>query len=143
MAQNSQALANDTPAAVPARGILVVDDDCSVRRVMVSALTSAGFSVYEAADGPGAIASFQRLTGCIDLVVCDIQMPGMTGPEAARHLLSFKPSTRVLFISGAAPDLLLEWNKGPVNFLAKPFGLEQFLQAVNRLIEEIERQPRP
>ena len=90
------------PARVP-RGdetVLVVDDDEPVRDVLSRALEDAGYRVLSA-DAPATAVQVARdHAGPIHLLVADVVMPGMSGPEVARRVQAIRPTTRVLFVSG-------------------------------------------
>jgi len=80
--------------------ILLVDDDENVRATTARLLHSMGYQVLIAGDGAGALELARRHVGEIDVLLCDVAMPGRSGPEVARDVLAVRPETRVLFISG-------------------------------------------
>lgn len=96
--------------------ILVVDDEVSLRGIMVRALRDAGYRVLGAGDGLEALRLIAD-AGTIDLVITDIGMPRMDGRTLAAQLLASEASARMLFISAQPPeDFPL-----PGPFLEKPF----------------------
>ena len=120
--------------AVRARGgtVLVAEDEGSIRALIRAVLTNAGFRVLEAASGTEAQAIVQSLDRPIDLLITDVVMPGLVGPDLARSVLSRFPQTPVLYITGYAthasvPAGFLE--EGDVLML-KPFLPEQLLAKV-------------
>jgi PAS domain S-box-containing protein len=89
-------------AEVPSgRGcVLLVDDDENVRTTTARLLHRMGYQVLVAADGAAALELARRHMGKIDVLLCDVAMPGRSGPEVARDVLEVSPEIRVLFISG-------------------------------------------
>ena len=75
--------------------ILVVDDDREVRNVVSAFLTAAGYKVVAAASGSEALAAFLQHS-TIAVVLSDIVMPGMSGPELCDRLLRMQPKLKVL-----------------------------------------------
>ena len=110
---------------------MVVDDEALVRALSRRMLESAGYEVYEAADGVEAIAKLARL-GRIDAVVTDLQMPNMDGFALAMHLARRSPPIPTLIISGFDhhPDKVAAL--GPL--LPKPFSLEQLVANVEQML---------
>jgi CheY-like chemotaxis protein len=94
------ARSGDAPLTAAQGCVLLVDDDESVRSTTSRLLQSMGYRVLIASDGAGALALARTHAGPIDVLVCDVAMPGRSGPEVAREVLSVRPETRVLFISG-------------------------------------------
>jgi CheY-like chemotaxis protein len=92
-----------TPAPQPAaeRGgrVIVVEDEASVRAVAVRILRGAGFQV-EAMDGPGAALACAARGDPFDLVLTDVVMPDMSGPELVARLRALRPGLRAVFMSG-------------------------------------------
>ena len=114
--------AGEPASADPLHGsetILVVEDQDDVRKLIVQILRAHGYRVLEAADGYQALDEAAHHPEVLDLMIADVVMPGMPGPELARRLVSVHPGTRVLFTSGYS-----ETRKGlesSVPYLAKPF----------------------
>lgn len=86
-----------------------------------------GYNLLEAADGEEALQVSERYDGRIDLLITDILMPKMDGPELAAHLSVTRPETKVIFVSGYPSDHQEE-------FLLKPFTLAELHQKAERLI---------
>ncbi len=119
-----------------ARTILVVDDEEVVRLLVARALADAGFSVLEATDGTGAVARLELDAGEIDLVVCDLVMPGFNGRDLARWLGRHRPEIPILLISGY-PLAYLESHDlhDPVlPLLRKPFLPSRLVEAVEETL---------
>jgi len=104
--------------------ILVVDDDPHVRAMLGTALKSFGFAVTLASGGTEAIQTYQQGRGAIDLVLLDVRMPGLDGPETLAALRKADPAVRCCFMSGHAAmyseaELL---GMGAAGVIGKPFG---------------------
>jgi two-component system cell cycle sensor histidine kinase/response regulator CckA len=111
--------------------ILVVDDDMAVRQLVAALLQQTGYGVIEADGGPKGLARFAEKRGSVDLILSDIAMPDMSGPEMVREILRIEPSVRVMFMTGYFADANLPdgaQNEFPV--LHKPFTPESLLRSV-------------
>ncbi|HET8727549.1 MAG TPA: response regulator [Alphaproteobacteria bacterium] len=112
--------------------VLVVDDDEPVRDVAALALLEHGFAVHRAAGGAEALALIDAMPGDIDLVLTDVMMPDMTGPELARHLARHHPTVAVVYMSGyenrrPAKERMIGRDEA---CLAKPFAPEHLAAEV-------------
>ena len=122
-------------AAGPLTGtVLVVDDEPAVRRTTRRLLERAGFAVLDAVDGEDALRISRAHPGPIDLLVTDVVMPRMAGPELARHLVRERPGTPVLFVSGYSEDNAFPGASADGHFLHKPFTADALTEAVTRLL---------
>jgi len=111
--------------------ILVVEDEVDVREFVAQTLAAQGYRVLVARDGEEADALARERGGPIDLLLTDVVMPRMPGPEVARRLRSDRPAMRVLFMSGhtgQAPEGA-DWPT-PSTFLSKPFSVAHLLHEV-------------
>ncbi len=126
--------------AVPLRGwggtVLLVDDEPSVRRATRRMLERAGFAVIDAPNGEEALRCARAHPGPIALLVTDVVMPLMGGPELAEHLARERPDTPVLFVSGYSEENAFSGGRGGTEgrFLHKPFTLEALIEAAGRLL---------
>jgi len=121
--------------------VLLAEDEEAVRALTCEFLQSAGYHVLSAADGVEALEIAERLGGSIQLLVTDVVMPRMRGPELARRVREKLPHLRVLFISGYTEELHGNSNGHSQNgngltpngtaFLQKPFSREQILQKLS------------
>ena len=118
-----------TTASNDAR-ILVVEDETAIRELMRSALTSAGYEVEIASDGEDALAKMTRSNTEVDLLVCDVMMPRMSGPDLIRTLRAKHGELKVLFISGYPADETEVFEGSGTAFLPKPFRAKQLVKAV-------------
>ncbi len=115
-----------------AASLLIVDDDEVLLHGLARAAGARGYAVDVARDGAQAWEKLGR--GSYSVVVTDLQMPGVAGPELLARIQEGRVSTRVVVITGhasldAAIDCL---RRGAVDFLVKPFPLEQFVESVDR-----------
>lgn len=116
--------------------ILVVDDDPLTRRFMIRALERLGYHVLEARDPDQALAFASN--SHVHLGVLDVVMPKMTGPELARAISRVKPQVRFLFVSGKAPEDLVQEHRAVgqgTGFLAKPFTADELGRAVREVLD--------
>ncbi|MEO8294575.1 MAG: response regulator [Gemmatimonadota bacterium] len=103
--------------------ILLVEDEVAVRRLASRVLRQQGYVVLEATNGREALRLVEQHKPRLDLLVTDVVMPGMSGPELATRLTGQHPMLKVLYISGYADEALGQrgiLNEG-VDFLQKPF----------------------
>jgi len=121
--------------------VLIVDDDPDVRGYVSEALRLGGFAILEAADGAAALEIAATSARPIDILVTDVNMPGIDGLELARRVRARYPATGVLYMSGAAAEVTARWNlaAGGV-FLQKPFGPDALLEHVRDAARRV--QPR-
>jgi len=109
--------------------ILFADDTELIRKLMCPFLRTQGYEVIEAADGAEAIAAATHHPCPIDLLISDVEMPGLDGPALAGRLARRRPEMKVLFISGY-PDCDL----GPgVALLRKPFAPQSLVRKVTEI----------
>jgi len=116
------------------RGILVVDDDHSLRAMMSEHLRDLGYTVLEAADPVAALDIAGDAARQVDLVVTDLVMPKMSGPHFVERLRELRPKVRILRVSGY-PRQHHPRLSADVPFLQKPFTLEALEQAVQAALD--------
>jgi CheY-like chemotaxis protein len=111
------------PAASGRETILLVEDQADVRMLTMTILESLGYVVLEADCGVKALEISKRYQSPIDLLLTDVIMPGITGPELAKRLRVLRPSIQVLFVSGYAEDGVMSDGDAASGFqlLPKPF----------------------
>jgi two-component system cell cycle sensor histidine kinase/response regulator CckA len=116
--------------------ILLVDDEPSLRAVMARALASKGYNVLQAENGARALDVADAYKAPIHLVVSDIEMPDMNGPELFENLRRWYPRLRFLFISGQMPDAEPNVSiDGRTAFLPKPFSIEALFSFVRYVLD--------
>jgi PAS domain S-box-containing protein len=140
VAAHATPLSKLPPAATTAGGhetLLVVEDEDGVREAMTEYLRRRGYNVLAAGNGADALHLAGNFEGAIDLLVTDVVMPAMGGPELARALAARRPETRVLYVSGFTGSVLAEQLEldGATAFLEKPFTWEAFARKVREVLE--------
>ena len=125
------------PTRLSKATILVVDDEVTLRQLLVRQLRSEGYTVLEAAYGMEALAVARASEEPIQLVLSDIRMPGMLGTELARRLVDEHPTVRVVLMSAHALDDLttVSDSRGVVQVLTKPFDGQTMLAVVKLVLE--------
>jgi PAS domain S-box-containing protein len=115
--------------------ILIAEDDDTLRSMIEKVLTLAGYQVTGAPAGDLAFERAKSHPGPIDLLITDVTMPGMTGPELAKEVTRRSPETAVLFISTdpagvSAADL----SGRETSFMAKPFRPSELVDRVESIL---------
>jgi PAS domain S-box-containing protein len=108
--------------------VLVADDEAALRQTIVEILRSSGYNVLESQSAEDALEIARRNAGKIDILLTDIVMPGLRGPELARRVQDIQPDVKVVFMSGYAeglPEAELPPNSA---FLQKPFRFATLLE---------------
>jgi len=117
--------------------ILVVDDNPTVLQVVVMILKNAHFTVLSAESATRAI-ELANEAGQIDLLLSDVDMPFMSGPDLGEVLKQARPDLHVMLMSGGADGNLLVLNYGWA-FIRKPFVGAKLVQMVNRVLHSPNR----
>jgi two-component system cell cycle sensor histidine kinase/response regulator CckA len=116
-------------------GVLVVDDEASIRRLLSVGMQQRGFAVWLAASGQEALDLYRRHHQAIDLVLIDVCMQGMDGPQTLAALQELNPQIRCCFMSGHAAwyteESLHKWSG--VAVLRKPFRLAEVAQVLREM----------
>jgi PAS domain S-box-containing protein len=118
--------------------VLIVDDEPTVRMLVIDVLEDLGFTVVEAGDGAAGLRILQSDTP-VDLLVSDVGLPGgMNGRQLADAARTIRPDLKVLFITGYAENAIIGSGQlGPgMRVLTKPFVVETFAARVLEMIEE-------
>ena len=123
----------------PAEGetILLVEDNAAVRRAVQRTLEGAGYYVLVGRDGQEGIDHLHAHRGPIDLVLTDVVMPNVSGPELADHVDRVRPSTPILFMSGytAEHPMAERIAREGVGFIPKPFEIVDLLARVRLALQ--------
>ena len=116
----------------PSRKVLLIDDDASLRRVTEYSLHSAGFQVLSAVDGKQGLASFQA--DHPQVVITDIQMPGVSGYEVLQQIKAARPETVVIVITAysSVEKAVEAMKQGAYDYLAKPFSRDELVMVVEK-----------
>jgi DNA-binding NtrC family response regulator len=117
--------------------ILLVEDEASLREVVSETLVSNGYTLLVARDGAEALQVADAYEGMIDLSLCDVIMPGMSGPEAAKQIGRVRPAMKILYMSGysdvaVARDGMLSPGSA---FIEKPFTTGTLLRKLRSLLD--------
>jgi PAS domain S-box-containing protein len=120
--------------------ILLVEDEEIVRKLARQVLERQGYHLLVAKSGQEALEMAGNHKGALDLIVTDVVMPGMQGPELAERLKRGHPHCRVLYISGYAPEAVVRHGvlQPGTNFIGKPFTPALFAQRVRELLDQPE-----
>ena len=115
--------------------ILLVDDEQSVRSIVMKILQRAKYKVLEAENGEAAIRIADSHPDKIDLLISDMYMPGLRGPEVAVAIAPKRPGLRVLFMSGYADQDSRSGVPVGANFLNKPFSGKELTAKVEAALK--------
>lgn len=140
VAENSRRLPAATTALVKP-GILITDDEPLVRRLLQLVLEQQGFTVWLAANGREAVELYRQHRQKIAVVLLDVRMPELDGPQALAALREFAPNLVCCFMTGHAgayteSELL---GLGAIRVFAKPFALEELCRFLWQLAARLER----
>ena len=117
--------------------ILLVEDEEIIREMAQMALEAKGYKVLTAADGAAALSIYRNQWKEIDLVVADMVMPHMSGPELVARMKEINPKVRVVVSSGYSPDLegqnMLQ--HGCLGYLQKPYNPEDLCRMIRSVLD--------
>ena len=117
--------------------ILVVEDQREVRDLVLEVLRLYGYKALQASTGSDALVLAQHHPGPIHLVLTDIVMPRMTGPELVKRVASLRKTTRVLYMSGHPSNLLVlqEAMGAGAHYISKPFRPDELARKVREILD--------
>ena len=139
---DASSVAPTAPAEPPSRAtgetVLLVEDEPAVRIMTSRALQEFGYGVIEASGGHQALGVLERKDTRFDLLITDVILPGMDGPELARRAAELTPNLPVLFISGYTDDEIVRRGllQAGQPFLQKPFTPEALAMQLTRLLKQ-------
>jgi PAS domain S-box-containing protein len=118
--------------------VLLVEDDEVLRRLSEKMLLRLGYKVLVANDGAFALDLARQFEGHIDLLFCDVVLPGINGKQVAEALSEIRPRTKILLTSGYTDDILIKYDlTGPkISFIPKPFTLRAIAIKVREVLDE-------
>ncbi len=130
----------DQVASAPDGGratLLLVEDEPALRRLAVMMLEEEGYTVLQAGNGLDALTVAERHRGPLDLLITDVVMPKLSGPELAQQLRGLRPELEVLFMSGYNDSRLVHRGvvEAKANLLGKPFTPADLITRVAELVE--------
>ncbi|HEX3735790.1 MAG TPA: ATP-binding protein [Solirubrobacterales bacterium] len=122
--------------AASGQTILLVEDEEKVRRLAERILTENGYRVLTAADGQGALELAESHGGPIDLLLTDVVMPRLSGPQLAQQLRALRPQLLALFMSGYTGEVISRHGavEEGVALIEKPFDAKGLLHAVSNVL---------
>ncbi|GJD48957.1 Sensor histidine kinase RcsC [Methylobacterium crusticola] len=132
----AQPVRGEAPRAESGETVLVVEDDATVRSLVVEVLHELGYRALEAADGPEGLRVL-RSEGRIDLLVTDVGLPGMNGRQLADQAREVRPGLKVLFMTGYAENAAFgnaHLGTG-LQMITKPFPVEGLATKIRAIIE--------
>lgn len=112
--------------------ILLVEDNSAVRRLIVRLLTEAGYDVFDAPDAGSAVDILRDRSGGVDLLLTDVVLPDISGPELAASLEDDWPALRVIYMSGYTDEAIVHHGvlAEGTPFIEKPFRAKELLEKV-------------
>ena len=117
--------------------ILLVEDDEIMRSLTRQLLQEHGYTVFEADDGKSALEWVRSHSGPVDLLLTDVVMRRMSGPELVEKLRASHPTLKVVFMSGYTGELIAEREvlKRGITLLEKPFTRTALLNTIHKTLE--------
>jgi CheY-like chemotaxis protein len=131
-AETAPAPSRQEPQAAAAGTVLVVEDEELVRRSLYDILEGQGYRVLQARNGREAMLIGRGYGGAIDLMLTDLVLPGLGGPELADELRPHRPDMRVLYISGYCGEARVRLEQAGKAFFPKPFTAAAIAGKVGR-----------
>ena len=112
--------------------VLVIDDEAPVRQAVTDILEMEAIDVLTAVNGTEGIRIYREQQDKISVILLDLSMPGLSGEETLQELSKINPDVHVILSSGYGQNDILDriGHKENVNFLQKPYNLDQLLQEV-------------
>jgi len=133
--------AEQTPPPMQGHGecVLVIEDEASIRSIVQQVLETFGYQALTAANGQDAVRLFEEKHETIDLVISDMMMPVLEGPQLVLALRKIRPDLRLIAISGLPADGIFGGSEVDPNtldgFLMKPFSADTLINAVGRALQ--------
>lgn len=114
--------------------VLVVDDELALRKTIRASLAASGFKVEEAGTGEEAVRAVQQ--GLFDLVLLDVNMPGMNGVEACRRIRALAPSTGIIMLTvrDVEEDKVHALEAGADDYVTKPFRFKELIARLGAVL---------
>jgi signal transduction histidine kinase/ActR/RegA family two-component response regulator len=118
--------------------VMVVEDEAIVRELVCEVLADQGYNVICACDGPTALQQAKEFEGHIHLLITDVIMPHMNGPELAERLLATRPNTKVLYVTGYSNNDIGDHGvlDTRTDLLQKPFTPETLARKIRDVMQE-------
>ncbi len=134
----AEELISKSPPSKGCETILVIEDEEALRELVAHILKSRGYHVLQAPDGPSAIALNREYPSPIDLVLCDVIMPGLSGPDVVKQVRLDRPGLRVLYVTGYAENEILDYGgtEYAARILLKPYTPDSLFRAVRQMLDD-------
>jgi len=118
--------------------ILLVDDEDSIRDFLSEILKEQGYKIIEASNGKEGLHKFIESNEQIHLLISDITMPEMSGPELINELREYQPDIKAIFISGNVENEFIKKHTSHANvsFLQKPFTYDTIISKVREILDK-------
>jgi len=118
--------------------ILVVEDDGSVRKIVVDLLRVQGYKVLEATGGKEALIIFEKEKNPIHLILTDIVMPQMNGPQVIERLRQVRKDFKVLYMTGYTDEAIVQHGvvDKTINLIHKPFTIQKLARKVREILDK-------
>jgi DNA-binding response OmpR family regulator len=114
--------------------LLVVEDEAAFRELLRDGLQAKGYHVLVAENGVEALRVAEEYSGPIRVLVTDVIMPQMSGPELARTLRKIRPNTDVLYMSGYTDDKVSDASSsGDLTLMHKPFYIDDLVRKIQEI----------
>ncbi len=125
------------PAAEVREVVLLVEDEERVRIATRRILEKGGYRVLDASDGVQALELAEHFEAAIDVLLTDVVMPQMSGPELALRLATLRPQIKVVYVSGYADNAILQQAalRADTAYVHKPFSPDALLNAVREILD--------
>ena len=130
---------NDQQVSGGHERVLLVDDEQTIVEVVQDMLDRFGYRTLSADSGEGAIEIFKSKGEPIDLVILDLNMPGMGGHKCLEELLKIDSDVKVIIASGYSDNKKVQetLNAGAAGFISKPYKYKDILQKVREILDGV------
>jgi two-component system cell cycle sensor histidine kinase/response regulator CckA len=119
------------------QNILVVDDDEMVLRYVTMTLKRQGYRVHQATSGHDGLQYFTEHRASLSMILTDIIMPGISGPQMVERILAVEPAMPVTFMTGTVAEARLPRpQSGTYKLIHKPFTPQKLLDAVRDCLSD-------
>ena len=117
--------------------VLVVDDEPALRKTIRASLAASGYTVEEAGNGGEALGAIQRQP--FDLVLLDVNMPGMSGVEVCRQIRAVAPRTGIVMVTvrDAEEDKIRALDAGADDYVTKPFRFRELIARLRAVLRRL------
>jgi two-component system, cell cycle sensor histidine kinase and response regulator CckA len=122
----------------PRQVILIVDDEPAILAITQNILARRDFEVWTAGSGAEALQKVRAREHEITLLLSDVVMPGLTGPDLAERLLELNPRMRVLFMSGWDEGVIARYGgfRRNIRTILKPFSPDGLIETMETVLSE-------